>query len=52
MNGSNIVFDATLIVNLFNGLNNSLKTEIEILSFPQLNPQDRKVLISMLEATL
>ncbi|MBD3749263.1 MAG: type II toxin-antitoxin system VapC family toxin [Sphingobacteriales bacterium] len=56
MSGNNIVIDTSLIINLFNGLNGieqlikdrnlfvSIITEIEILSFPQLNPQDKKIL--------
>ena len=60
MSGANIVADTSLLINFFNGseiANNFLKdrtiwisgiTEIELLAFPKLSSQDRKVIQSFL----
>lgn len=60
MNGGNIVADTSLIINFFNGVQGidevvhthnlflSVITEIEVLSFPALRTNDKKLLRSFL----
>jgi predicted nucleic acid-binding protein len=56
MSGDSIVVDTSLIINLFNGVNEvqelitgrslfvSIITEIEVLSFPNITPKDSRLL--------
>ncbi len=60
MSGDSIVVDTSLVINLFNGVNEvrelitgrnlfvSIITEIEVLSFPNITPSDAQLLKSFL----